>query len=70
MDWEDWTIGPDNRSNTSVLFLTLTDKIREIVAHARIGDDPEMLAGLIAAQLAHRYHMKPSSDTFDRLRKE
>ena len=65
MTWDDWT--KSTRSNTSPVFDRTVDRLREIIANARVGDDPGRIAGLIVAHLAHKYHFIPSADTEDLL---
>ena len=65
--WIDWTIGIDNRCNTSPTFREISKRIARIVGNTRVSDNPNDVAGLILAQLAHKYHLSPADDTIDRL---
>ena len=59
----DWTRDPaSGRSNSSVEFERLTEAVGQIIrnaAHDLIAGRSDMVAGLILAQLAHNYGLRP-----------
>lgn len=59
---DDWTVGDDNRSNTSTTFRTIQEAIASLIrssAHDLISGRVESVAGLITAQLAHVHGLRP-----------
>lgn len=64
---DNWTIDPEtNRSNSSPLFIDLERIIEQIIrgsAYHLISGRADMVAGLIMAQLAHKYGLRPSGKT-------
>ena len=58
----DWT-KKNGRSNSSDNYLELVDVVDELIkdsAHALIRGESHFVAGLIMAQLVHKYHLIPS----------
>ena len=66
---QDWTRGPDGRSNNSQLFLDLCDDIERVIrneAHALINGRADQTARLIVARMAHKHALVPSEFTSGR----
>lgn len=67
MDWQDWTRdAKTGRSNSSDEYVFLVGVVARLMRNDyRLGDDPERTAGLIVAQLAHKYHLAPTEPITD-----
>lgn len=63
----DWTIGADNRTNSSEKFLELVDVVDHIIRGIHVGDNTKSWARLIVAQLAHRHGMAPEKFIKERI---
>ena len=61
--WPDWTIDPaTNRSNSSSVFEALCQEVERLIrsaAHQLIAGRADVTAGLIMAQLAHKWGLVP-----------
>lgn len=55
----DWTCDKHGRANSSEPFERCVDRVAELIANHRIGDDPRSTARLIMAQLAHLNGLAP-----------
>jgi hypothetical protein len=62
-DWPDWTVHKvTHRSNSAPLFSALCREVERIIrgaAHSLIAGRADAAAGLVMAQLAHRYGLVP-----------
>ena len=70
---EDWTVDPVSHcSNSSPVFLELTRVITQLIrdeAYALIHGRTEHAAGLILAQLAHRYHFTTDLESAEQVQR-
>lgn len=64
---DDWTRGPDGRSNSSERYLEIVAEVEKMVGNVRLGDGPETVARLIVSQLAHVRGLAPSTSSFEKM---